>query len=335
MPSRRELVLASLVALALMSLVTPGCAKTPKASSNCTRGAERACRGPNNCEGTQSCSGTPTEWRQCECATQTPPIVPTSVGQACDIDSDCAEEEQCLDGESAFLGGQLVAKTCVRDCSANPSICSQLRTDSVCVKASTGQLSMTSMPQTGGDRAYCFESCTLGTADNARCHSRVGVACSALEEGGAFCRPLCVADEECDDGVCDPLRGVCTKESTIGLPLGSECDSNAVEPECEGLCLTVDDLSYCTGRCIYGDIQNCGDSEAPGVCFIREGNGSLGDVGFCTPLCKSEQDCSHEGATCSAFDDPEIEAVLDAAGTCLADEDSRDGGVQDAGALGE
>jgi hypothetical protein len=177
----------------------------------------------------------------------------------------------------------------------------------------------------------------LGDEASSRCHNREDVACSGLAEGAAFCRPLCSADAQCGGKYCDPLLGVCVDERARGSPSGTACDPDAEDPGCQGLCLTVDDVSACTSRCIYGSANDCGNRELglPGLCFIPEGEGSIGDVGFCSQLCDCNQQCFHTGMICDPFMDPPLEELLQAKGVCLPSARAPDAGADGGGATVE
>jgi hypothetical protein len=233
-----------------------------------------------------------------------------------------------LNGAQDFLGGALVGGTCAVECSQDPGICDRLTRNAVCVKASTGELSMESMAADSDERAYCFQACNLGDEASSRCHDREDVACSALAEGASFCRPLCSSDADCPGKHCDPLLGVCLDDAVRGAFLGNECDPAAEDPGCQGLCLTVDDVSACTGRCIYGSANDCGNRELgrPGLCFIPEGEGSIGDVGFCSQLCDCDRQCFHPDMICDPFMDPPLEELLQAKGVCLPADRQPDAG---------
>jgi hypothetical protein len=268
------------------------------------------------------------------------PLLESSVGAACDTDNDCDEDDVCLNGEQDFLGGALVGGTCAVDCSEDPGICDRLNRSAVCVKASTGELSMESMAADGDDQAYCFETCTLGDEASFRCHNREDVACSGLtggsNEAAAFCRPLCSADSQCNTGHCHPLLGVCVDEMQPGALLGAECDPDAEDPGCQGLCLTLESVSSCSSRCIYGQPDDCGNAQLghAGLCFIPEGAGSIGDVGFCSQLCDCDQQCLHSGMICDPFNDPPLEDLLQAKGVCLPPTEQADAGTDGGAPVG-
>jgi hypothetical protein len=318
--------------LSLFGLLFSGCSKDDPSSepAECERGDERSCRGDDGCAGRRVCGGMPLRWQACECDTEVMTPLVSSVGRACADATDCSEGDVCLNGAQDFLGGELVSGTCAVDCSEDPGICGRLSSAAVCVKASTGEISMESMA--GDDeRAYCFQSCNLGDEASSRCSNRDDVACSGLTDGAAFCRPLCSSDAQCAGKYCDPLLGVCVDEPAVGANLGAQCDPDADDPGCQGLCLTVGDVSSCTSRCVYGRADDCGNSELsrPGLCFIPEGAGSIGDVGFCSQLCDCNGQCFHSGMICDPFMDPPLEELLGAKGVCVP----RSGG-QDAGADG-
>lgn len=328
----RSTIVLQLVLAALAGALACGEEKVSEPAAECERGDERACRTADGCLGKRVCGGSPLDWQACECDAEAGAPLLSAVGTSCDDVSDCSLADVCLNGDADFLDGALVSGTCAVDCSQDPGICNRLPSDAVCVKASTGEISMESMAADGDDRAYCFESCTLGDEASGRCHDRDDVACSSLAEGAAFCRPLCSSDTECPGKFCDPLLGVCVEEAVQGANLGTECDADADDPGCQGLCLTLEDVSACTSRCIYGSAGDCGNSELgrPGLCFIPEGEGSIGDVGFCSQLCDCDGQCFHAGMICDPFLDPPLEELLHAKGVCLPPSGQSDAGV-DAG----
>jgi hypothetical protein len=95
----------------------------------------------------------------------------------------------------------------------------------------------------------------------------------------------------------------------------------------------VEEVSSCSRRCIYGSADDCGNMQLaqPGLCFIPEGAGSIGDVGFCSQLCDCDGQCLHSGMICDPFMDPPLEELLQAKGVCLPP-DSPPSGQSDAGA---
>lgn len=313
--------------VALLVLICSCAGDEGTSAADCEPEQTRLCRTQSGCLGQAVCTGDPPEWQPCECPDEANAELLSNVGAACTRKDQCAEADLCLKADDAFLGGALVSGTCVRDCSQDPNICSRLSYPAVCVKASTGELSQESMADEG--EAYCFQSCDLGTEDESRCRGRDDVACSGLEEGPAFCRPLCVSDDDCPGRFCDPLLGVCVADSPAGKTLGQTCAFESENPGCEGVCLDVNAVNFCSGRCIYGSAADCGDRDLgrPGLCFLPEDEGSIGDVGFCALLCDCNQQCPNPDMICDPFLDQPLEELLGAKGVCLPREEAPDAGV--------
>lgn len=212
------------------------------AGVDCVLGEEKSCTSRKGCKGVRHCqSGV---WGDCECES-------TTLGSACKRNSDCGKSETCLTETSELLlGGGIPGGVCARECSDDYAVCEKDEEPTVCV-VTTG----TSKEQ----RAFCLPSCELGDGDVDKCMSRHDVACDQGIEGTteAFCRPLCVSDGDCrEGGRCNPATGACTKGTTGGgLQFGEQCDADALEPLCQGTCLSVGEsesgnVAYCSHGCV-------------------------------------------------------------------------------------
>lgn len=301
----------------------------------CEEGETRECSGEDGCVGEQLCAGSPKRWFPCECS-EPPGPRPSSVGARCDDDGACQADETCLDASgSTFLSGSPAVGVCTVRCDNDPAICTDREPSAVCVVTDDGD------SESGeDDRAHCLERCTVGAVSGDRCQGDERLACAELdsfnddgegmramsaEESGAACRPLCASDDDCPGQRCDLRAGVCTSANLNGDPLGAECDPESEQPTCEGVCVEVDGVAFCSNRCWYGSAMNCG-SEPPaggeqrsnnGMCwFPEEADGSIGDTGFCALLCDVDEHCAHEGLNCELFDDSAVVAIVGRQGVC-------------------
>lgn len=321
-PQRRVLQFRPLFALAF-TLALPTCAS----SDECTRGERRACE--DGCDGTATCGGDPPRWLPCECDEPEAPL-PSRVGAVCIRDTDCEADETCLDGDGAsFLGGVPAVSFCTLRCDGDPDVCEQREPAAVCVvtddRGNDDPLD---------DRAHCLEVCTIGAPSADKCQGSERLACATLDsiqqrettrsmaagtgDEGA-CRPLCTKDSDCSPNTCNRRTGACER-ATPGDGFGAECDPLASDPSCEGICVEVEGVAFCSQRCWFGSAENCGDEgaeQSEGLCrFPEESAGLIGDAGFCAVLCDTDDDCVHPGLGCVAFTDDATEAIVGRAGVC-------------------
>lgn len=219
------------------------------------------------------------------------------IGTPCTDDTDCPGEGTYCIAQTAtsLLGGGPQGGICVADCTTNVD-CAGLDPPSVCV----------AIGEADDSTAVCLPECFLGPSSHAevKCLGRPELACY-----GDFCGPTCENDAACAPRVCDLARGVCVEPAmrrTDGQPLGSACDPNAQEDPCNGFCLTVGDVSLCSGLCNVSTFGCGSDSSGPGpfesACLYAEATANLGDSGFCGQLCDCDDDCHHPDAVCEAVD---------------------------------
>jgi hypothetical protein len=233
------------------------------------------------------------------------------VGRACVRDIDCAAQGlTCLTpASSEIFGGGPAGGLCAADCSADPTICQKLDTNSICV----------SFSDASDGPAYCLEACTVGAsgATTTKCHGRVDMACDdqgSPTVGDGFCRPTCRSDADCGDRKCGLGTGLCVDASEITgtLPIGSPCDPNATKDPCSGVCVPLTQATngpgMCGGLCTLGAPGGCGadtsSSEPPAaVCLfgLTDATPDSGDLGLCGQLCNCDSECKASGRVCRPF----------------------------------
>lgn len=311
------------------------CASPPPCDPN----ARRECVGDNDCTGHQTCTADGSGYGECECTER---IVPSSVGTPCLRDADCASDETCLDGdEDTFLGGVPAVAVCTLPCDEDPSLCERRDPPSTCVITDDR-----GTEDPSDDRAHCLEACTIGTLSAEKCRGNEGLVCATVDsldssagtmrspgssdssDAGStasssaegVCRPLCSRDADCSPNVCNLRTGACEARENRGEAFGTECDPDASESTCEGVCVEVDGAAFCSHRCWFGSTEDCGDegaAMASGLCrFPEEPSGLIGDAGFCAVLCDTDADCDHPGLRCDAFD-AELRDIVGRSGVCV------------------
>ncbi len=251
-----------------------------------------------------------------------------SLGQPCDADADC-EPAICIPPDLGAPHGM-----CTVECTDDAD-CPQ------------GSLCLT-------DVGMCLEACTLGPGE--KCRNRADLACMPVArlQGDATCtddsdcsgdgvcsngecRELvtacwfsCAGDFDCDPGLrCDFASGLCTDVELGPDPIGAECDPDAAEDTCNGLCMPFIDenaeplYSACFGGCTFGRLEGCGwDGTGPAdaACLVpRYVDGDIGDLGQCVALCDCNAECAHPDAACFAFAElgaAELEDVFGRRGIC-------------------
>lgn len=326
---------STLFAAASISLLSAvGC--SGEKDGACEDGETRTCTGLNECSGRQICESG--RWAACNCpassgvggaggtghedlpavsgAAGTLSALP-EIGGPCDEDGDCPEPAFCLGPTGAKLfGGGAPSGVCVADCTEDASACDAFR-GAACIDTSP-------VADGPGTTRLCLERCEFAGADlEQKCHRRVDVACEELEgsDGEGFCRPLCSVDAECGDRRCDRRLGVCRSAELVtpDTRFGSECDAEAEEPGCVGVCLELDDaLAVCSHRCVFGSADDCAalGEDQPSACQFVSPGGTIGDIGYCGELCDCNDECTAPSAICAAFADATLENVFGHLGSC-------------------
>jgi hypothetical protein len=249
------------------------------------------------------------------------------LGGECDADNDCPEGATCLTADDHELfGGGAPHGVCTADCSKDADACDAFD-QAVCVDTTAAG---------GSERALCLEACDFGDPEalESKCHGRLDVACEELDDT-SFCRPLCMTDADCGVLGCDRLDGVCRSAELVtpDLHFGTECDADAEEPGCSGLCLELDaQYAICSHRCTFGDASDCAaaGSKLPSACVLVSPGGTLGDVGYCAELCDCNDDCASAAGICASFDDEVLEDTFGYLGSCTSafeDSDSPNKGL--------
>lgn len=250
-----------------------------------------------------------------------PPTGTSAIGAPCVADGDCPGDLICLAQRGDdFLGGGPVGGMCTLPCAENGQPdCTAVDSNSRCV-----------VMDEQAQIAYCFQGCRLGAGPlgATKCGDRPDMTCFESEStpGAGFCQPVCAGDFECGDRVCDFGLGVCVDDVDREdlLPIGAECDSDADERTCNGICLGFnDDYSVCSGFCNLGE-PGCGsdinsDDPFDGFCVYSVSNPTvtdLGDAGFCGQLCNCNDDCGHPDALCDPLSENAVRNI-GRAGLCV------------------
>lgn len=234
-----------------------------------------------------------------------PPEQPTqtSIGERCTSDKQCDADAFCYFGDEETKGSS-GRGICVTACDGK---CGNTTPASRCIA-------------TADDGDICMPSCTVGEPDLDKCGGFSDVVCEVISTTSsdgkhAVCHPFCTTDSDCkSDHFCDRSMGLCLTEPTDGLAFGASCAPGSAE--CQGECIAVGEESLCTHRCVLGSIENCGDEEHDGVCFLADTDESVGDVGFCSELCNTDSDCSADGFSCEHFEDSSIDDAFGFRGVC-------------------
>lgn len=238
------------------------------------------------------------------------------LGGPCSEDADCPDAAFCMRPDAdLFLGGGPPQPTCVADCTLDERACVAF-SNARCVDVSRSALHE--------ERALCLETCPFGEPVPEKCHGREDVACESTSAGG-FCRPLCSTDGDCGAGLrCAPDLGVCQPEDdspSEPLALGAGClpEQEPGETGCSGICVQNGAAGVCSTRCVFGSLAACTETEPATMgtaCVLVSPGGTIGDVGFCSPLCECDQDCP-PGTLCSAFDEAVLTDAFGAQGSCV------------------
>lgn len=273
----------------------------------CDEGDVRGCQLASGCLAQRTCTRDGLGFGSCMCIDEgDASVAKLSLGAVCTGDDECPPTAFCLTASSdALYGGRPTQGTCVADCTDSQR-CDRYANAS-CVRA--------------GDRSLCFEACQLGTGTADRCHARKQTACEPLTGTSGYCRPICSSDADCETGHCDPKHGVCVSQGTAGEPdFGKTCTStgDAEVASCSGLCVDVPQMfEVCSHRCVFGESSDCSLlAGIRGGCVVATPGGSIGDVGYCAPLCDADVDCSAFGRSCDLFKEGVLEAAFGKKGAC-------------------
>ena len=344
---------AAALALALLAIgIAAACGTSPAAS--CHVGSVLACTGPNGCAGSSVCGGSPATWGACACEGKNPSPDSgihdsgglTSLGAACQKDSDCPQGAVCLGaGAPSFFGGQPPVGVCVAPC--DPAAGCSGFAGAACVNVDD--------PGAVGDagqsgRGLCFEGCTLGASVTTKCGGVSHVACAPLGAATAagYCRPVCSTNADCPSGACDPARGVCVAgavtDTTFGLrcsaggdggadgaaPDGANSDGASSGPDaggphaCGDVCVALGSASdVCSRRCVFGSTDECAPASGGlrrGACLFVTTGGSIGDLGYCGELCDCNDDCVEPSFVCDAFSSASLSNAFGRKGVCTPPE---------------
>lgn len=131
--------------------------------------------------------------------------------------------------------------------------------------------------------------------------------------------PCAPATTSVQRGAAIRARGACSTLESEGRSFGDECDPDAEEPGCAGICVDVEGVGFCSQRCKLGDGADCSNASGdnPGLClFPEESAGSISDIGFCDELCNCSDDCTHPDTYCEAFPDSRLRVNTGRAGMC-------------------
>jgi hypothetical protein len=235
----------------------------------------------------------------------------SNLGAACSADADCGGGGlTCIKStdNNAVFGGGPAAGYCSKECTQNTDCPGD---GSLCIKA-----------QHQDPKGICLLGCAIGPAltyidepqPADKCQGRDDVRCNEFQPKVSACVPTCGADIQCDGNKkCDPRSGVCVDTPSTGKAEGQPCDPNAKTPECAGVCVQFSTgaggagggggtLAVCSSFCVVGGQPfqsqlDCGGFPKGLCAFMSQGAGS-GDNGFCTPGCKSQDECDFPDFGC-------------------------------------
>ena len=255
---------------------------------------------------------------------------PSSIGSPCNTDDNCAGPEVCLkatDNDKFATtddpaGGGPQGGYCSLPCTADAE-CQALDDISACNTA----------------LGICFALCLPGQANlSLKCGQDRAQVCYPIRSDNSVgaCIPRCTSDAACGAGrFCDPsLLGLCQDAQPQGGKVGDPCTPETEATDCQGqLCLQYSDPnnpsvvvgSFCSANCTFGLANGCGfDDVTGGVrqagCFAPQiRTGGPGDIGYCFPVCDTNEDCSQAGAgwVCNLFNDVNAEQQVGRKGECL------------------
>ena len=253
-------------------------------------------------------------------------LYPGTVGRPCTTDANCAgAPEICLKAtdNDTFLttenpaGGGPQGGYCSLPCQTDAE-CQAIDDISACNTA----------------LGVCFALCIPGQS-SVKCGADRAQVCYPIREDNTLgaCIPRCTSDAACGAGrFCDPgLLGLCEDAQRAGGKIGDAC---AADADCaSNLCLEYSDPngstavigSFCSANCTFGLADGCGfDDVSGGVrqagCFQAQlRTGAPGDIGFCFPVCDTNEDCvqAGNGWVCDLFNDVNAEQQVGRKGECL------------------
>jgi hypothetical protein len=215
----------------------------------------------------------------------------SSLAMPCAAQADCGDGLKCIKATDSvmYMGGPAHGY-CTKDCTM-PADCAPLGGDCIQFINDTTD---------GGGTGVCVLGCTYGSTDRAsKCHARADVACVGDVGQSSVCIPMCSQDVDCPSGrKCDPQAGVCVDLAPPGDPLGTYCSGDAGTSNCAGGCLGYASATFCTMRCVLGELNACNHAMgafgtgAHGICNLGDPNAGPGDMGYCVQECETAQDCS-------------------------------------------
>lgn len=355
--SRGRLKLLGLAApLLLLAQLLTSCGSDGE-SKACNAGDLHTCTcGSSDTPGTQTCKDDGSGYNECNCsatagtggsgggagtggsgggastgtagsASMTPDaLFPGTVGAPCTNDSNCAgAPEVCLKAteNDKFAtsdnpaGGGPQGGYCSLPCQTDAD-CQAIDDISACNTA----------------LGVCFALCLPGQS-NVKCGADRAQVCYPIRQDNTLgaCIPRCTSDAACGPGrFCDPsLLGLCQDAQPAGAKTGEACTADT---DCaSGLCLDYSDPSgsgatvgsFCSANCTFGLADGCGfDAVSGGVrqagCFQAQiRTGAPGDIGFCFPVCDTNEDCAQAGNgwVCDLFNDVNAEQQVGRKGECL------------------
>jgi hypothetical protein len=269
------------------------------------------------------------------------PLFPGGVGVPCTSDAGCggaplvcvlasSDSFHATDAQTgADIGGGPQGGYCTLPCQASAD-CQAVDNISLCNTAV----------------GYCFGLCTPSTGPT-KCVDSQGAAsaqsCLQLSDTDTslgVCIPTCTNDAGCGTGrYCDLNTGLCVGTKPTGKAIGEACDGTQNGADCaSGTCVQFTagsaDVSFCSGNCTLGILDNCGYDPASGqprnvACLEPQfAQAAAGDIGFCVSLCDVAADCAQAGWICEPLSAAGAQA-LGRTGECLPP-----GLVADAGAGG-
>jgi hypothetical protein len=269
---------------------------TAEVTPRCILGTKRTCDfGPECAVALEECVSDPPVWGDCECTLKKPPTpeastsedgsgTPTSLGQACRSDAECAAGAFCLRRSSGyFFGGGPPKGVCVADCSTGPAVCQKFP-GSACVTVSEPGLP----PSSGGDAgpkssdagldasvhgadasrdagaasshdaadaghapvptALCFHTCSVGGNIGAKCSGAPHVACDEFPSGPAsvgYCRPICATNADCSGSpTVDGPARSCDTRRSVCVDKKPGGDPSL------GAACNTSEVGSCTGECV-------------------------------------------------------------------------------------
>lgn len=291
--------------LALVAQGLTSCGSDDGGGTACEPNVLRACSGPGNCAGNQTCASDGSGYSECSCADGT-------AGNAGAAGSGGSSSGGGAGGAAGAGGGtavdpifepgdRAVGAPCVvdDDCPVGPDG----ETPLICVSATTPDVFGTGGPQGGyctapcrestecqavdalsacslfddAGNGYCIGLCQAG-ADGLKCSADRAQACLPPPAGSTtnigVCVPVCQSDSACGEGLFCNLdvtgAAVCSSTEPVGGDIGAACTQETAATDCKsGLCLTLETdppASFCSTVCTFGLFTTgCGFNPASGV----------------------------------------------------------------------